>query len=111
MKFFYTKSKNGSLIVSLKMTFKWTVVRFGVNGGVREILDISTYDSDYVSLFITHFLNVPEKNLEILRKLYIDLKLSTRDIEKFTQSAWSKSSILRALKKHKIENMNENKEI
>ena len=65
-------------------------------------MDVFADSSGYVSIFITHFLNVPEKNPEVLRKLYIDLKLPTRDIERLTQSSWSKSSILRALKKHKI---------
>ena len=80
-----------------------------INGGVAEILDISTYDSSYVSLFIIHFLNTPEKNPKILRKLYIDFKLSIRDIERLTQFSWSKSSILRALRAHKIISVNENK--
>ena len=31
-------------------------------GGVSTILDISTYDSSYVSLFITHSFNTPEKS-------------------------------------------------
>ena len=82
---------------------------FSETEGVNEILDISTDDSSYVSLFITHFLNTPEKNSKILRKLYIDFKLSTRDIEKLTQFSWSKSSILRALRAHKIISINENK--
>ena len=96
-----------SLNLSLKKTLKIlacmrSFIAQRGNGGVREILDISTYDFGYVSLFITHFLNTPEKNSKILRKLYINLRLSTRDIEKLTQFSWSKSSILRALKKHKI---------
>ena len=45
---------------------------------------------------------MPAENFGILQKLYVDLKLSTRDIEKLTQSLWSKTSILEALKKHKI---------
>ena len=41
---------------------------------------------------------MPAENLGILQKLYVDLKLSTRDIEQITQSSWSKTSILEALK-------------
>lgn len=37
-------------------------------------------------------------------------KLSACGIEKMTQFSWSKSSILRALKKYEIMNINENKE-
>ena len=70
--------------------------------GATAILSKPTHDSSYVSLFITHFLNMPEENSGILRKLYVDLKLSTRSIEKLTQSSWSKTSILEALKKHKL---------
>ncbi len=78
-------------------------MHIGWYDGVREVLDISTYDSGHVSLFITHFLNTPKKkSVKILWKLYVDFKLSTRDIEELTQSSWSKSSILRALRKHKI---------
>ena len=65
-------------------------------------IGISADSSSYVSIFITHFLNTPKKDSKILRKLYVDLKLSTRDIEKLTQYSCSKSSILRALRKHKI---------
>ena len=65
-------------------------------------IGISSDSSSYVSLFITHLLNTPEKSSKILRKLYVDLKFSTRDIEKLTQFLCSKSSILRALRKHKI---------
>ena len=77
-------------------------MHIGWYGGVAEVLGISTYDSSYVSLFITHFFNTPEKSFKILRKLYINFKLSTSNIEELTQSSWSKSSILRALKEHKI---------
>ena len=73
---------------------------------VREVLDISTYDSGYVSLFITHFLNTPEKVSKFYLKLYINLKLSTLDIEKITQSSWSKSFYFKSFKKaqnHKYE--------
>ena len=72
------------------------------NGRGCEIIHKPTYNSNYVSIFITHFLNIPAENSGILWKLYIDLKLSTRDIEKLTQFSWSKTSILEALKKHKI---------
>ena len=45
---------------------------------------------------------MPAENSGTLRKPYIDFKLSTHNIEKLTQSSWSKTSILEALKKHKI---------
>ena len=72
------------------------------NGRGGEIINKLTHNSNYVSIFITHFLNIPAENPGVLWKLYIDLKLSTRDIEKLTQFSWSKTSILEALKKHKI---------
>ena len=72
------------------------------NGRGGEIINKLTHNSNYVSIFITHFLNIPSENSGILWKLYIDLKLSTRGIEKLTQYLWSKTSILEALKKHKI---------
>ena len=54
-------------------------------------------------LYLLHiFLTLQKKSVKILWKLYVDFKLSTRDIEELTQSSWSKSSILRALRKHKI---------
>ena len=71
-------------------------------GRGSEIIGKPNHNSSYVSLFITHFLNTPAEKFGILRKLYVDFKLSTRSIEKLTQFSWSKTSILEALKKHKI---------
>ncbi len=49
------------------------------------------------------------KNLKFYKELYIDLKLSTHDIEKLNQPSSPKDSILKALRVHKIISMNENK--
>ncbi|OFZ52112.1 MAG: hypothetical protein A2381_02565 [Bdellovibrionales bacterium RIFOXYB1_FULL_37_110] len=56
----------------------------------------------YVSVFTIHFLNAPAENYGILRKLYIDLGLSMRDIAELTESAWPKTSILEAVKQCQI---------
>ena len=66
---------------------------------------ISNKHSDtnsYVSIFITHFLNLPAQNLKILRKLYTDLELSSRQIEEITESQWPRDTVLAALRKHEI---------
>mgnify|MGYP000510021020 CR=1 FL=1 len=60
---------------------------------------VATY---YVSVFITHFLNTPAQNYEILRKLYLDLNLSVREIVELTDSGWSKTSIVEAIKAYDL---------
>ena len=72
------------------------------NGRATQTLDEPLSDVSYVSVFTTHFLNAPAKNYGILRKLYIDLGLSLRDIVELTESAWPKTSILEAIKQGQI---------
>ena len=73
-----------------------------MNGRATQTLDEPLTDVSYVSVFTTHFLNAPAKNYGILRKLYIDLGLSLRDIVELTESAWPKTSILEAIKQGQI---------
>ena len=56
----------------------------------------------YVSIFITHFLNYPAQNLEILRKLAIDFRLTPSRIELMTDFQWPKDTVFEALKKNGI---------
>lgn len=56
----------------------------------------------YVSVFITHFLNTPAENYGILRKVYLDLDLSIREIVELTGSAWLKTSVVDAIKTHNL---------
>ena len=56
----------------------------------------------YLSVFIAHFLVSPTENLEILRKFYLEHRLSTLQIEEITDSAWTKPTLIEALKQHQI---------
>ena len=78
--------------------FNWLLV----NGRATQTLDEPLTQPNYVSIFITHFLNAPAENYGILRKLYIDLGLSLRDIAELTEYAWPKTSILEAIKQGQI---------
>ncbi len=62
---FISEDKNFGINFSIKGKKKVArgEMHFSEIGGVAEVLDISTYDSSYVSLFITHFFNTPEKKL------------------------------------------------
>lgn len=59
-------------------------------------------DTHYVAVFITHFFNAPAQNYGILRKLYLDLDLSIREVVELTSSEWSKTSITEAIKVHDL---------
>ena len=69
---------------------------------VRQNSGEHSHTIPYISIFITHFLNLPAQNLEILRKLYEDLGLSSAQIEKITESQWPKTTVLTTLKKYGI---------
>ena len=71
-------------------------------GAERQISNKHPGANSYVSIFITHFLNLPAQNLKILRKLYTDLGLSSRQIEEITESQWPRDTVLAALRKHEI---------
>ena len=72
------------------------------NGRCAPSLDEPLADTHYVSVFIIHFLNTPARSYGILRKLYLDLDLSIREIVELTGAAWSKTSITEAIKTHNI---------
>lgn len=76
------------------------------SGRGSETLDEPLPNLSYISVFITHFLNSPAENYGTLKKLYLDLDLSLRDIVLLTVSQWPKTSILEALKLHGIEKKN-----
>ena len=60
----------------------------------------------YVSVFTEHFLNTPAENSGILRKLYLDFDLNMREIVELTDSRWSRTAVVEALKLHGISKAN-----
>jgi len=58
--------------------------------------------SIYISVFTTHFFNMPEENPSILRNLYLKNDLSAYEISDLTDNEWSRPSITKALIKHNI---------
>ncbi len=72
------------------------------SGGGGVTLDKLSTSTTYLSVFTEHFLNHPAENCRILRKLYLNFGLSMQKIAKLTNSAWAKSTILKALKANGI---------
>ena len=58
--------------------------------------------STYISVFITHFYNLPEENPAILRNLYIENDLSSYEISDLTENDWSRIAINNSLLKLNI---------
>lgn len=72
------------------------------NGRATATLNEPHPNLSYISVFITHFFNTPAENYGILKKLYLDLGLSMRQIVAVTDSVWPKTSILDAIKLHDL---------
>ena len=71
-------------------------------GDAHPILDKHHFPTLHLSVFTTHFFNSPCKNLGILRKLFLDYKLSSSQIKEITNLAWAKTTIKVALSKYHI---------
>ena len=56
----------------------------------------------YISVFTPHFFSLPGGNPAFLRKLYVEHGLSSHQIEKLTDNLWPQSTLVTALKNHKI---------
>ncbi len=72
-----------------------------IGGGDQVPVELNSRTS-YLSIFITHFFNLPTQNLAILRKLYVDQELSATQIEEISDYNWPKTTIIEVLKKNSI---------
>lgn len=81
----------------------WLASFLGQNGGRSQTLDEHPQTILYISVFTGHFLNLPAKNEDFLRKCYFDFGLSALKISELSGDNWPRTTIIDSLRHHGIE--------